>query len=117
MAKRATELLSQIVEGDSTAVDRLLPLVYDELRVLADALLAKERRGHSLHATALVHEVYLKLVGRRADCCDERSHFFAVAAQAMRRILVDHARTRGRLKRKAGQRVSLDTSLLVAFDQ
>src|SRR5262249_13221424 len=117
MAASVTQLLSQVADGDASAFDHLLPVVYDELRALAQALLASERPGHTLQATALVHEAYLKLVDRRTARYQDRAHFMAIAAQAMRRILVDHARTRRRVKRGAGQRVSLDTELLVAFEQ
>ncbi len=98
-----TEILSQIDAGDPAAADRLLPLVYDELRKLAAARLAQEKPGQTLQATALVHEAYLRLVGERQDPhWDSRGHFFAAAAEAMRRILVDQARRKARLKRGAG---------------
>jgi RNA polymerase sigma factor (TIGR02999 family) len=88
-----THLLSRIESGDPTAADQLLPLVYDELRKLATARLAKEMPGQTLSATALVHEAWLRLVGSdRDNAWDGRAHFFAAAAEAMRRILVDNAR-------------------------
>ncbi|MGB3968901.1 MAG: ECF-type sigma factor [Planctomycetota bacterium] len=92
----ATRWMLAAANGDKAAADRLLPLVYDQLRQAAQRDLASERLGHTLSATALVHEAYLKLVGPRAVPWASRGHFFAAAAQAMRRILVDHARARGR---------------------
>ena len=106
-----TQLLDQIQRGDRHAADQLLPLVYDELRQLAAARLAGEKPGQTLEATALVHEAYLRLVGdqRFAD----RRHFFRVAAEAMRRILVDHARHKQRLKAGGGrERVPLSEAEL-----
>lgn len=84
--------------GSKFTADQLMPLVYEELRRLASRYLLNERPGHTLHATALVHEAYMKLAARRADWQD-RSQFLAVSASAMRQILVDHARAQGRLKR------------------
>jgi len=114
-----TRILSAIEEGDPHAAYQLLPLVYDELRKLAAAKLAQEKPGHTLQATALVHEAYLRLVGPaspgapgsvpRESPFDSRGHFFAAAAEAMRRILVDNARRKKRLKRGGGRRrVDLD---------
>ena len=100
-----TRILSAIEQGDRQAAEQLLPLVYDELRKLAAARMAAEKPGHTLSATALVHEAYLRLVGDQHF--DDRGHFFAAAAEAMRRILVNHARDRKRLKR-AGGRVRLE---------
>lgn len=103
-----TDLLEQVRTGDRSAFARLWPIVYEELRVLAARLLRSERPDHTLQPTALVHEAYLRLVDERAGWQD-RAHFFAIAAQAMRRILVDYAR--GRLASKRGgaaRRVSLD---------
>jgi RNA polymerase sigma factor (TIGR02999 family) len=101
-----TRILSQLVEGNAHAAEKLLPLVYAELRNLAAARLAKERPGQTLQATALVHEAYLRLVGSDAErTWDGRGHFFAAAAEAMRRILVEQARRKmstrhgGRLRR------------------
>jgi RNA polymerase sigma factor (TIGR02999 family) len=98
--------LSRLIEaahkGDRRAAAELLPLVYDELRALAAAKMAAESPGHTLDATALVHEAYLRLVGDQQF--DGRGHFFAAAAEAMRRILVNHARDRKRLKRAGGRR-------------
>ncbi len=88
---------------DSThRVECLLPLVYDQLRAVAQRALAAERPGHTLQATALVHEAYLKLVGEREIPWASRAHFYVAAAEAMRRILIDHARARGRVKRGGG---------------
>jgi RNA polymerase sigma factor (TIGR02999 family) len=98
----ATRLLEAAVGGDRQAAADLLPLVYDELRKLAAAKLATEAPGHSLNPTALVHEAYLRLVGDQQF--DGRGHFFTAAAEAMRRILVNHARDRNRLKRGGGRR-------------
>src|SRR5262245_50478555 len=92
-----TQILAGAGAGDPKAAAQLLPLVYDELRKLAAAKMASERAGHTLDATALVHEAYLRLVGDQQF--DGRSHFFAAAAEAMRRILVESARRKARLKR------------------
>jgi len=96
-----TRILSAIDAGDPHAAGQLLPLVYDELRKLAAGYMANEAPGHTLCATALVHEAYLRLVGDQHF--DGRGHFFAAAAEAMRRILVNHARDRKRLKRGGGR--------------
>jgi RNA polymerase sigma factor (TIGR02999 family) len=94
-----TAILSQIDQGDSQAAEKFLPLVYDELRKLAAAKLAHEKPGQTLQATALVHEAYLRLVGGNASPkWDDRGHFFAAAAEAMRRILIDQARRKQTLK-------------------
>src|SRR5262249_16125097 len=95
-----TRILSAIEQGDPQAADQLLPLVYDELRKLARAKLAQEKPGQPLQATALVHEAYLRLVGPTdAPQWHSRGHFFAAAAEAMRRILIEGARGKGRAKR------------------
>jgi RNA polymerase sigma factor (TIGR02999 family) len=111
-----TQILSQIERGDSQAAEQLLPLVYDELRKLAAARLTHEKLGQTLNATALVHEAYLRLLGpaatepnptsREDKRWNSRGHFFAAAAEAMRRILIDRARNKRRLKRDA-ERVPL----------
>jgi RNA polymerase sigma factor (TIGR02999 family) len=108
----ATQILKRIEAGDAAATDQLLPLVYDELRKLAMARLEAESAGHSLSATALVHEAYLRLVGPADDArWENRGHFFAAAAEAMRRLLVEHARSRKRLKRGGGQQqISLEAA-------
>src|SRR4029453_10006888 len=105
-----TRILSQIEQGDPQAAEKLLPLVYDELRKLAAVKLSQERPGQTLQATALVHEVYLKL-GGGGDKWDNRGHFFAAAAEAMRRILLNRARDKTRLKR-GGDQVKIDLDLI-----
>lgn len=94
-----TRLLNLASGGSREAVQSLFPIVYGELRRLAQGYVAGERQGHTLSATALVHEVYIKLVGQDSIGFRDRAQFFGVASRAMRRILVDHARTRRRLKR------------------
>jgi RNA polymerase sigma factor (TIGR02999 family) len=105
-----TRILSAVEQGDRHAAEQLLPLIYAELRKLAAAKLAQEKPGQTLQATALVHEAYLRLVSPGEEQrWDSRGHFFAAAAEAMRRILVENARRKGRLKRGAGRkRVNLD---------
>jgi RNA polymerase sigma factor (TIGR02999 family) len=98
-----TQILSQIEQGDSSAAEQLLPLVYDELRKLAAAKLASEKPGQTLQATALVHEAYMRLVDvEQAQPWDSRGHFFSAAAESMRRILVDAARRKRSLKQGGG---------------
>src|SRR4051794_9785155 len=95
-----TRIMSDVEQGDSRTTDQLLPLVYDELRGLAARRLAQEKPGQTLQATALVNEAYIRLVGPAGDRnWDSRGHFFAAAAEAMRRILVENARLKGREKR------------------
>ena len=104
-----TRMLHAASAGDARASAELLPLVYDELRELARARMARTPPGNTLQPTALVHEAYLRLVGRDASSWNSRGHFFAAAAQAMRQILVDQARRKGRLKHGGGLgRVDLD---------
>jgi RNA polymerase sigma factor (TIGR02999 family) len=105
-----TRILSAIEQGDPHAAEQLLPLVYDELRKLAAQKMAEEKPGQTLQATALVHEAYLRLVDSdRVQHWNSRGHFFAAAAEAMRRILVNRARDKGRIKRGGGRRrVDLD---------
>src|SRR5262245_2817939 len=105
-----TQILSQIESGNAGAADELLPLVYEELRKLAAAKLSHEKPGQTLQATALVHEVYVRLVDvQKAQHWQSRGHFFAAAAEAMRRILLNRARDRGRLKRSGNRkRIELD---------
>jgi len=112
-SEKITQILAAARRGESDAMDRLLPLVYDDLRLRARQQLRRRRSGLTLDTTALVHEAYLKLVDQtRADYHD-RCHFFAAAATAMRHILVDRARRHAALKRGgAGQQVALDSSLL-----
>ena len=102
-----TSLLNKLADGDQQAGAQLVPLVYNELRRLAARCLQRERENHTLQATALVHEAYLKLTAQRSARWQNRAQFFALAAQAMRRILVDYARRRSRVKRDASI-VSLD---------
>jgi RNA polymerase sigma factor (TIGR02999 family) len=110
-----TRILSAIEQGDAHAADRLLPLVYDELRRLAAQKLAQERPGQTLQATALVHEAYLRLVGVPARGWDSRGHFFAAAAEAMRRILVENVRRKRTTKHGGGLvRHDMDEALLAA---
>ena len=100
-----SQILSAIEQGDPSAAEQLLPLVYDELRRLAAQRLAGEGPGHTLQPTALVHEAYLKLVGPEPQRpWNGRAHFFAAAAEAMRRILIDHARRKGRARRGGGRK-------------
>jgi RNA polymerase sigma factor (TIGR02999 family) len=101
-ARDVTQLLTQWSGGDQTALERLLPLVYDELRRQARRYLGGERPDHTLQPTALVHEAYVRLVGQRNVKWQNRAQFFGVAAQLMRRILVDHARARAAAKRGGG---------------
>ena len=108
-----TRILDQIQRGDAQAAAQLLPLVYDELRRLAGAQMAQERPDHTLDATALVHEAYLRLVGDLKF--ESRRHFLAAAAQSMKRILVENARRRGRLKRGGDlRRAAVDLDALTA---
>ena len=114
-----TRILSAIEQGDPHAAEHLLPLVYEELRKLAAQRLAHEKPGQTLQATALVHEAYVRLVGDSSPTDDKpwnsRSHFFGAAAEAMRRILVENARRKSRLKHgREHQRVDLDSGCLVS---
>jgi RNA polymerase sigma factor (TIGR02999 family) len=104
-----TRILDAIERGDAKATEELLPLVYEELRLLAAQKLAQERPGQTLQATALVHEAYLRLVGEGARQWNGRAHFFGAVAEAMRRILIDNARRKRRLKRGGDRdRVEID---------
>lgn len=94
-----TILLRQISDGDRAALDRLIPLVYDEIRAIASRHMSRERRDHTLQPTALINEAYLRLVDRRDPSWENRAHFLGVASQVIRRVLVEHARFRGREKR------------------
>jgi RNA polymerase sigma factor (TIGR02999 family) len=109
-ASTVTRVLAELGAGDPSALDRLLPLVYDELRVIAASQLRREASGHTLEPTALVHEAFLRLVDQR-EGFRNRGHFFGVAAQAMRRILVDYARRRRAQKRDGGVRITLSESV------
>jgi RNA polymerase sigma factor (TIGR02999 family) len=108
-----TQILSQIESGDPSAAEQLLPLVYEELRKLAAARLAHEKPGQTLVATALVHEAYIRLVGTsESPQWNSRGHFFAAAAEAMRRILVEQARRKHRVRHGGGlHRIDLDSQL------
>jgi RNA polymerase sigma factor (TIGR02999 family) len=109
-----TQLLHETTHGNREALDRLLPIVYDELRRLAQNHLSRERAGHTIRPTVLVHEAYLRLIDQSRVEWQNRAHFFAVAARAMRRILIDHARRRTRLKRGGGLvHVTLDQAGLI----
>jgi len=109
-----TRILNAIERGDAKATDELLPLVYEELRLLAAQKLSHEPPGQTLQATALVHEAYLRLVGDEPRSWENRGHFFVAAAEAMRRILIDNARRKRSLKRGGDRRpVDLDESLAV----
>lgn len=109
-----TRLLMAWSDGDQSALHALTPMLYDELKQLAERCMRNEQRGHTLQATALVHEAYERLVGVDLPWRN-RAHFMGVAAQVMRRILVDHARARGALKRGADfSRISLDEGIAVA---
>ena len=113
-----TGLLSAVKAGDRSAVEKLLPIVYDELRRRAASLMRREREGHTLQPTALVHEAFVQLVQQDRVDWQGRAHFFAVAAQLMRRILVDHARGRLRDKRGGGAvRISLDEGLGLSVER
>ena len=114
-------------QSDADRVANLLPLVYDQLRAIAERALSSERPDHTLQATALVHEVYLRLVGDRVVPWSSKAHFYVAAAEAMRRILIDHARSRGSAKRGGGRaKLSLvsvadlgasDSSEIMGFDE
>lgn len=110
MSKPVTALIARWNAGDQSALKSLLPLVYDELRNLARYYLSDERSGHTLQATALVHEAYLRLVDQSPSGIENRAQFFGIAARLMRQVLVDHARSRQASKRGGGNVVSLDAS-------
>ena len=110
-----THLLESLGQGDPKAADELLPLVYDELRRIAAHKMAHEPAGQTLQPTALVHEAWLRLAGSEGQCWQNRGHFIAVAAEAMRRVLIDRARRRQRLRHGGGQqRVNLDEAEIAA---
>ncbi|HLW87941.1 MAG TPA: sigma-70 family RNA polymerase sigma factor [Terriglobales bacterium] len=116
-ARDITQLLRAWGGGDEQALERLTPLVYGELRKAAKRHMARERDGHTLQTTALINEVYLRLVDLDGVGWQDRSHFFAICARLMRRILTDYARSRSYLKRGGdARRVTLDEALLVAAD-
>jgi RNA polymerase sigma factor (TIGR02999 family) len=108
-----TRILNAIEEGDAKAADKLLPMVYEELRRLAAQKMSKELSGQTLQATALVHEAYIRLVGEEAQNWRDSSHFFRAASEAMRRILIDKARRKQRIKHGGHyQRMGLDNAML-----
>lgn len=109
-----TALLSQLTQGNQEAAEQLIPLVYDELKRLARSYMRRERDDHTLQTTALVHEAYLRLVRQKATNWQSRSHFFGIAAQLMRRILVDHARGHSREKR-GGEKIVLPLNEALVF--
>ncbi len=112
---QVTQILEAVEHGTEDSATRLLPLVYDELRALAAARMAQEPAGHTLQPTALVHEAWLRLIGSEAATWQNRGHFFAAAAEAMRRILIERARRKARLKRAGDrQRVNIDDVELTA---
>ncbi len=116
--QEVTQLLAAWGKGDRSALDKLFPLVHSELRRIAQRQMSQERPGHTLQATALVNEAYLKLAGQQGFDWQNRAHFFAVCAQVMRHILIDHARAHARDKRGGGAvKVSLNDALVVAADQ
>lgn len=109
-----TRILNAIEQGDAKAADELLPLVYEELRLLAAQKMSQEPPSQTLQATALVHEAYIRLVGSEAQNWSSRGHFYAAAAEAMRRILIDNARRKKSLRRGGGhQRMKFDAAVLV----
>jgi len=115
---KVTELLLELSGGNRAVVDELIPFLYKELKRIAAAQLRNERPGHTLQVTALVHEAYLKLVDQRQVHWQNRAHFFGVAAQVMRRILLDYAKGRARGKRGGDVRkTSLDEALTVSYDR
>lgn len=113
-----TQLLKEWSEGNQQILDELMPLVYEELRRQASRYLRREREGHTLQTTALIHEAYLKLIDQKNVDWQNRSHFFAIAAQAMRRILVDYARERHREKRGgAAENLPIEEAAFVVSDE
>jgi RNA polymerase sigma factor (TIGR02999 family) len=117
-SQEVTLLLSALTRGDDGAASKLIPVVYDELRRLAGSYMRRERVDHTLQATALVHEAYLKLIEQRSVNWQSRAHFFGIAAQLMRRILIDHARGHSRQKRGGEQKkVSLDGAFVFSGQQ
>lgn len=117
-SSQVTQLLSNWSRGDLKAREELMPLVYDELRRLAQSYLRRERSDHTLQATALVHEAYLRLVDQSEVQWNNKGHFFAITAQAMRRILVDHARGHQAVKRGGeGEKIPLEDALAFSSDQ
>jgi RNA polymerase sigma factor (TIGR02999 family) len=113
-AQSVTNLLGQWRSGDAQALESLLPLVYQELRRIAHGYLNKERPGHTLQSTALVHEAFIRLVKQSGATFENRAHFFAISAGLMRQILVEYARSRATAKRAGGQRLDIEVAALQA---
>ncbi|MGH9753720.1 MAG: sigma-70 family RNA polymerase sigma factor [Blastocatellia bacterium] len=117
-SQQISHLLQRWSDGDSEALDQLAPLVYGELRRMARRYMGRQSAGHTLQTTALIHEAYMRLVGQDEKRWENRAHFFGVAAQAMRHILVDYARARHRAKRGGEARaVSLEEAALVSEER
>jgi RNA polymerase sigma factor (TIGR02999 family) len=113
-----TQLLDEWSNGNQTALDKLYPLVYDELHKMARRYISRERQGHTLQTTALINEAYVRLVDQKHVHWQNRAHFFAISAQIMRRILIDHARREHYAKRGGGaQKISLDEVAMVAVER
>jgi len=112
-----TQLLAAWSNGDRSAIDKLLPLVRDELHQLAHRYMSRERPDHTLQTTALVNEAYLKLIDQRVVRWQNRAHFFGIAAEIMRRILIDHARRHLGAKRGGGNNISLDDAAVVSEER
>jgi RNA polymerase sigma-70 factor, ECF subfamily len=113
--QEVSQLLVEWRNGDQQALDRLMPLVYDELRRIAGRYMRRERKDHTLQTTALVNEAYLRMVGQQHVDWQNRAHFFAVAASIMRHLLVDHARANGRVRRGSNpQQVTLDETAIIS---
>ncbi len=113
-----TQMLLECNGGNRSSLDKLLPFVYDELHRQAARYLRRERRDHTLQTTALIHEAYLKLIDQREVNWESRTHFFAIAAQAMRRILVDYAKAKHRAKRGGGDiQITFDEAALITADE
>lgn len=116
-SERVTEMLSELTQGGDQAAEQLMPLVYEELRALARRYMADEQSAHTLQTTALIHEAYLRLAGHSEPAWESRAHFFRVAARAMRRVLIDHARQqRGPRKGGDARRVPFDDEVLAVND-
>ena len=117
-AHSVTQLLEQWNHGDREALDKLMPLIYEELRKMAKRYMSQQNPGHTLQTTALIHEAYLRMVKQKEKHFENRAHFFGVAAQAMRHILVDYARARHTAKRGGGARpISLEETALVTQER
>ncbi|HYP05351.1 MAG TPA: sigma-70 family RNA polymerase sigma factor [Bryobacteraceae bacterium] len=115
-AADVTRLLVRWREGNEEALQSLTPIVYEELRRLAESYMRRESAGHTLQATALVHEAYMRLIGSAEIQFQDRAHFFGIAARLMRQVLVQHARTKGALKRGSGRKESLDEAVVISAE-